>query len=212
MNPLFSPFNPDHQADSADSRILAAMERIYQAFRVLLWNHGKAWSLSPIQVQVIIFLQYHTSETRRISYLAREFNMSKATISETIATLERKGLISREPLPSDSRSHTINLTEKGFEIAGKTSCFANTFFEPLNRLSASDKNNHLESLLEILRHLQLSGVISMDRMCYTCRHFNENHVGEGPYCVYLDKSLEKWDLRIDCPHQAPFRIGISINP
>src|SRR5690554_2520049 len=90
-----SDFDLVHQNQSTESKIVASLERIAQAFRVLLWQESKEFSLSPIQVQLLIFLLHHSEEKRKVSYLANEFNMTKATISDTVKTLENKGLISK---------------------------------------------------------------------------------------------------------------------
>ena len=81
MDQSFS--NSAHQNQDTGSKIIAALERISQAFRVLLWNESKAFSLSPIQVQVLNFLLQHSGEKRKISYLAGEFNLTKPTISDS---------------------------------------------------------------------------------------------------------------------------------
>ena len=116
-----SDFDLQHQNQSAESRIVAALEKISQAFRVLLWQESRDFALSPIQVQVLIFLLYHSSEKRKVSYLAGEFNMTKATISDTIKALDQKGLITKAYEPNDTRSYIMHLTEKGREIAEKAS-------------------------------------------------------------------------------------------
>src|SRR6218665_108299 len=100
-----SDFDPIQQTQSIESKIVASLERISQSFRVLLWQESKAFSLSPIQVQVFIFLLHHSNEKRKVSYLADEFNMTKATISDTIKTLEQKKLISKEYEQHDTRSY-----------------------------------------------------------------------------------------------------------
>ena len=105
-----SDFDLVQQNQSTESKIVASLERISQAFRVLLWQESKEFSLSPIQVQVLIFLLYHSSEKRKVSYLADEFNMTKATISDTVKILEQKKLISKEYELHDARSYIINLT------------------------------------------------------------------------------------------------------
>lgn len=51
-----SAFDIHNQNTNTDSKIIASLERIAQAFRVLLWNESKEFSLSPIQIQVLIFL------------------------------------------------------------------------------------------------------------------------------------------------------------
>ena len=107
-----STFDLEYQNSSIESKIVASLERVSQAFRVLLWNESKEFSVSPIQVQVLIFLLHHSDEKRKVSYLADEFNMTKATISETIKTLEQKQLIKKEYEPQDTRSYIIHLTDR----------------------------------------------------------------------------------------------------
>jgi len=197
-----SPFDLFHQNQSVDGKLIAALERVSQAFRVLLWNESKEFSLSPIQVQVLIFLLHHTEEKRKVSYLANEFNMTKATISDTIKTLEQKGLISKAYAPHDSRSYTIQLSPKGREIAGQTALFTKELQAPIDRLHPDDKENLLLSLLHIIRHLNQAGIITIQRMCFTCAYYRSGRDGEPHFCRLLNKPLERRDLRVDCPEHT----------
>ena len=61
-----SDFNLDYQNKNIESKIVAALERLSQAFRVLLWQESKEFSLSPIQVQVLIFLLHHSDEKKKV--------------------------------------------------------------------------------------------------------------------------------------------------
>lgn len=192
-----SAFDLTHQ--NTESKIVASLERIAQAFRVLLWQESKEFSLSPIQVQVLIFLLYHDSEKRRVSYLADEFNMTKATISDTIKTLEQKKLIAKEYETRDARSYIIHLTKRGKEIADKTSFFAKEIQTPIGKLDPDDKENLLLSLLNIIRHLNKSGVITIQRMCMTCSYYQSSDKGDKHFCKLLHQNLHAADLRIDCP-------------
>ncbi|HNR19521.1 MAG TPA: MarR family winged helix-turn-helix transcriptional regulator [Bacteroidia bacterium] len=193
-----SAFDLDNQNSSIESKIVASLERISQAFRVLLWNESKEFALSPIQVQVLIFLLHHTNEKRKVSYLASEFNMTKATISDTIKTLEQKQLIKKEFEPTDTRSYVIHLTKKGKETATHTSMFAKQIQVPINKLHSSDKANLLLSLLDIIHHLNKSGVITMQRMCFTCHFYKTNKKGHQHFCELLNSKLADTELRIDC--------------
>lgn len=193
-----SAFDLDNQNSSIESKIVASLERISQAFRVLLWNESKEFALSPIQVQVLIFLLHHTNEKRKVSYLASEFNMTKATISDTIKTLEQKQLIKKEFEPTDTRSYVIHLTKKGKETATHTSMFAKQIQVPINKLHSSDKANLLLSLLDIIHHLNKSGVITMQRMCFTCHFYKTNKKGHQHFCELLNSKLAYNELRIDC--------------
>lgn len=196
-----SAFDPAHQNGSAESKIIAALERIAQAFRVLLWQESKAFSLSPIQVQTLIFLHYHSAGKRKVGYLADEFNMTKATISEVVKTLEQKKLIRREYEPSDTRSYRIHLTPEGMQMADKTSCFTRQLQTPIDQLAAPDKEMLLLSLMDIIYALNQSGLITIQRMCRTCSYYRQP---EGShYCTLLQKPLAATMLRLDCPEHQP---------
>jgi len=194
-----SDFDLSHQNRHVESKIVASLERIAQAFRVLLWQESKAFSLSPIQVQVLIFLLYHSPEKRKVSYLATEFNMTKATISDTIKTLEQKDLITKTYEPHDTRSYVIHLTPKGEEIAGKTSLFTREIRKPIDHLHPDDKENLLLSLLNIIRHLNRAEVITIQRMCMTCSYYRSSGAGRKHFCTLLNQPLHTRDLRVDCP-------------
>lgn len=194
-----SVFDLDYQNISLESRIVASLERIAQAFRVLLWNESKEHALSPIQVQVLIFLLYHSDQMRKVSYLAGEFNMTKATISDTIKTLKQKGLIKKEYELQDTRSYVIQLTAKGREIAQMTSLFSKEIKAPIDKLHTEDKENLLLSLLSIINHLNKAGVITRQRMCFSCRFYKSSKNGATHFCNLMNKPLADDELRVDCP-------------
>ncbi len=194
-----SDFDLTHQNQSIESKIVASLERISQSFRVLLWQESKEFSLSPIQVQVLIFLLHHSDEKRKVSYLADEFNMTKATISDTVKTLEQKNLITKAYEPHDTRSYVIYLTKQGKEIATKTSLFTKEIRTPIDKLHQSDKENLVLGLLDIIRHLNRSGVITVQRMCMSCSYYQPSDQGKKHFCTLLDQQLHVKDLRIDCP-------------
>jgi DNA-binding MarR family transcriptional regulator len=194
-----SDFNLSFQNENTESIIVASLERIAQAFRVLLWQESKEFALSPIQVQVLIFLLYHSDEKRKVSYLADEFNMTKATISDTVKTLEQKNLIVKHYEPHDTRSYIIHLTPKGEEIASKTSLFTQEICTPIDKLHPNDKTNLLLSLFDIIRHLNKAGVINIQRMCVNCSYYQTTEAGQTHFCGLLNQNLATSDLRLDCP-------------
>jgi len=194
-----SAFDIAHQNSSIESKIVASLERVSQAFRVLLWNESKEHALSPLQVQVLIFLLHHSDQKRKVSYLADEFNMTKATISDTIKTLEQKLFIRKEYEQHDTRSYIIHLTNKGKDIAEQTSLFAKEIQIPIDKLHPTDKENLLISLLDIIHHLNKAGVITIQRMCLTCHFYKANKNGQGHFCNLLNAKLTDNELRIDCP-------------
>lgn len=191
-----SAFNLSTQNKGIESKIVVALERISQAFRVLLWEDGKEAGLSPIQIQLLIFIRHHNEEKSKVSYLAKEFNLTKPTISDAVKSLEQKGLITKKPEPNDTRSYSIHLTSKGKSFAASSSHFSHKIQQPIDKLSNEDKENMLFNLLEIIRHLNNSGVISIQRMCYTCRFHTMQ--GQSHYCNLLQSKLNPKDIRVDC--------------
>ncbi|MCC7524209.1 MAG: winged helix-turn-helix transcriptional regulator [Chitinophagaceae bacterium] len=198
-----SDFDPKYQNQHVESRIVAALEKISQAFRVLLWQESREFALSPIQVQVLIFLLHHSTKKGKVSYLAREFNMTRATISDTVKSLDQKGLIQKLTVPKDGRSYHIQLSEKGREMAVKASLFTNEIHTPVDQLHPDDKENLLLSLLNIIRHLNRAGIITIPRMCMTCAYYQSQNENHKHFCHLLHQELQVTDLRLDCPeHKA----------
>lgn len=194
-----SDFDVEFQNTNIESKIIASLERISQAFRVLLWQESKEYSLSPIQVQVLIFLLHHSEEKRTVSYLANEFNMTKATISDALKSLEKKQLVKKTQQQHDTRSYAIHLSAKGKKTALKISLFSKEIKTPIDHLYDDDKENLLLSLMNIIRHLNQAGVITIQRMCLTCSHYQSSANGQKHFCKLLNQQLDTTGLRIDCP-------------
>ncbi|HYF04524.1 MAG TPA: MarR family winged helix-turn-helix transcriptional regulator [Patescibacteria group bacterium] len=193
-----SPFNILQQEQSIESRIVVALERISEAFRVLLWQESKENSLSPIQIQLLIFLLFHSQERCRVSNLAAEFNMTKATISDSIRVLLQKGLIEKITDETDTRSFWIVLTEKGRAIAQKSATFTASIEQPLHQFSVVQKEILLTSLLELIEKLNKAGIITAQRMCLSCRFYKK----DSHFCGLMERPLAPMELKVDCPeHQ-----------
>jgi DNA-binding MarR family transcriptional regulator len=192
-----SVFDLKQQNQSTDDRIVASFERIAEAFRVLLWEESKKTGLSPIQIQLLIFILFQPGERCTVTYLAREFNMTKATISDAVKVLEQKKLVIRNYSGTDSRSYTLSLSKEGKEVAQATSVFANVIKKQLRGLDDTHKSTLLYALLEIIHQLNQVGVITTQRMCQTCRFFEPGKTKH--YCTLVKQPLKHSDLRLDCP-------------
>lgn len=198
-----SSFNLNEQNLKIESRIVVALERISEAFRVLLWNESKENSLSPIQIQILIFIHFHSLEKCKVGYLADEFNMTKATISDSVRVLLAKELVTKETDPADTRSYSLLLTKKGKNIAKKASFFASSLEQPIEKLTQEQKTIMLDGLLKLIYDLNIAGIITIQRMCYTCSFYNtENGIH---YCNLLKTKLAESEIRVDCPEHEIIR-------
>ena len=191
-----SVFNLDNQNANLDNKIVAGLERLSQVFRILLWEKAKEYSLSPIQIQLLIFIRHHSADKTTISYLAQEFNFTKPTISDAIKILEKKKLIQKISDKTDTRSYTINLTATGKKIVLETENFANPLTEIISKATNTDKIVLWENISNLILKLNKLEVISIQRTCFNCKHYsikNKTH-----FCNLLDLKLLTKDIRIDC--------------
>ena len=191
-----SSFDLKRQNNKIESKILVALERVSEAFRVLLWNESKENSLSPLQIQILIFLLFHSKEKCKVSYLAQEFNMTKPTISDSIKILLQKGFIEKSYDLIDTRSYTVSLTETGKVTAEKSANFTFAIEKPLTSLTERQKTEMLNGLLQLIHQLNKSGIITIQRMCFTCVNYRIEK-GEH-YCNLLQSKLANDEIRIDC--------------
>jgi DNA-binding MarR family transcriptional regulator len=202
LAPLGSVFELPSQHGDVDSKIVVALERLGQVFRILLRGRAQEYGLSPIGAQFLVYLLHHDVELRRISQLAREFRLTQATVSEAVASLEAKGLVSREHWPEDRRVMTLRLSTEGELVATDLATWADTVKEHLDPYSSEEKEVVMRFLMRLIGSLQESGAISVARMCLTCRFFQRNaHQGTGSphHCRLLDVPLGGSELRVDCP-------------
>lgn len=193
---MTSPFDPSHQFNDLDARIIVALERISEAFRVMLWEAGKKNKLSPIQVQLLIFLNYHDRGQCTITCLSEEFAMSKPTISEVVKTLESKGLVNKVTSESDSRSFTLKLTTHGKQLANSLEHFSAPLHNLLVGHTSEEKGRMFDCLVKALTGLRKDGVIRRQRMCPTCTHHSPKK--SGSYCQKLKKEMLPSEILLDC--------------
>jgi DNA-binding MarR family transcriptional regulator len=192
-----SPFNPENQQGDTSSKIVAGLERISEAFKVLLWQKAKQLGLSPIQIQLLIFIAYHKNELCNVSHLAKEFNITKATISDAIRVLGNKQLIDKDFSSTDSRTYTILLTHTGKNIVTQTEDFADPLKSQLSNIEQGDLETLFNTMNKLIYQLNVNGILTVQRTCYGCVFYNRSE--EQDYCNLLNMELLNTDIRLDCP-------------
>jgi len=199
-----SPFDLNWQHESLEGKIVVALERLAEVFRVLAWEVSKESGLSPIQMQILIFCLFHKQQMATVSTLAEEFHLTKATISESVRVLENRQLITKKTNKADQRRYHLVLTARGKKLAEKASEFANALLLAAGHLHQSTKEQLLMALLQMIWDLQRQGIIHPQRMCWNCRFYTLHQ--QQPYCALLHKPLHVANLRVDCPE---FELNLS---
>ena len=179
-----------------DRKLIAAVERLGRALRFARQQIATAHQLSVLQVQLVEQLQSKPSQ--RIGALADELDVTRPTVSDAIASLEAKGIVSRRNDPSDRRVAVVELTDTGTVVAAEVADALAPVLETNRNIDADDEATALKVLLEEIRRLQHNGVITINRSCLTCQHFQPASESTEARCLLLKTDLLPQDLRVDC--------------
>jgi len=191
-----SVFNPQWQQEDLPSKVVAGLERISGALKVLLWEKAKLVGLSTTQIQILIFIAFHDAELCNVSHLAKEFNITKPTVSDAVRVLDNKKMIEKEFSASDSRSYTIRLSPLGEKIVSETSDFADPVKEPIYGLGEKDLESLYDTVSHLIHKLNRNGILAVQRTCYGCKFYQRT--GKTSYCGLLKKKLSNREVRLDC--------------
>ena len=202
---IMSVFNLNIQNENTDNKIVAGLERLSTIFRALLWDKAKDMGLSPIQIQILLFSNYHALSLCTVSYIAKEFCVTKPTVSDAVKTLEQKGFITKVSITGDSRSYGISLTETGRQVIHLTENFTSPFNAAIATVTDRDKEILWKNISSLIAALNYAGVINVQRTCTACTHYRYDNV--TAFCNLLKQELTTRDIRIDCPEFSPAATG-----
>ena len=186
---------------TVDDRIILSIERLAAVFRLLLWNSAKTKKLSPIQIQFLLYLRRQPKKRRTVSRLAREFGLTKATVSDAVRVLKEKGLISGKQNRKDARIQMLQLTPTGRRLARKLEDWPLAVKKRLKKFPPKAKEAAMVFLMELIASLQDEGVIESVRMCTTCANFRMNAGSGGSkphFCALTNTAIADCDLKFDC--------------
>ncbi len=195
---MASAFDRTEQESNQRAKITAGVERLSTVFRAALWEEAKHYNLSPLQVQILLFVAFHDSEQCSITNISKEFAVTKATVSDAVKTLLEKALLKKRGA-EDARGFSLSLTTDGKKCVNKLSGLADFFSTSLSHVPEAEISKIWEGILLLIGHLQKTKIIPV-RMCFSCQHFGKDHPKGAPhYCNFMQKPLEIKDIRLDCP-------------
>ncbi len=193
----------DHPVDATadlDRKVLAAVERLGRALRAARQQIATRHELSLLGVSVLETLA--GGPARRVGDLAAELDVSQPTVSDALTVLQRRELTERARDPDDLRSTLVTLTPAGAALAAAIAAELHLLLAAESG-SAADRAVTLRVLLGEITRLQEAGVISINRSCLACRHYQPPTRRSPARCLLLDAPLPDQDLRVDCPEHEP---------
>jgi DNA-binding MarR family transcriptional regulator len=104
---------------------------------------------------VLAMLSEAPGLSRRMSDLARRANQSQSRLSHTVARLEARGWVRREPAPDDGRGAVAVLTDAGRDVVravapGHVAAVRQALFDPLSPEQTTLLREALEAVVERL--------------------------------------------------------------
>jgi hypothetical protein len=152
--------------------------------------------LNPAQWEALRYFHSCNRFSRRPGALVAYLGSTKGTVSQTMAALERKGLIRKTFWSGDKRRVQVDLTDAGSALMMRDPLRA------LDRTPAAAGGAPVVALSQILRDLQRTRGTRSFGVCSTCRFFGRGPRGEG-HCGLLDVALTEEDSgRICAEHEA----------
>ncbi|WP_051134432.1 MarR family winged helix-turn-helix transcriptional regulator [Methylocystis sp. ATCC 49242] len=185
-------------------RLIDGLERVSAALRADRWRALETAPVNPTQAQILGYLAGH--EGARVGAIAAHLGASQPTATDSIAALEKKGLVERRPDAQDRRATTVAATERGLALSGAIEARAGATERALQALGAQEQSQLLGLVIRLIRNLQIEGAIPPQRMCVSCKYFRPyaHDDAEAPHhCALVDAAFGAPALRLDCAdHEA----------
>ncbi|MGH1339599.1 MAG: MarR family winged helix-turn-helix transcriptional regulator [Aureispira sp.] len=181
-----------------ESKILNGLERLSEVLKALLWEKAKIHGISPIQIQILLFVSNHSVDLCNVSYLAKEFSITKATVSDAVKVLLKKQFLEKDFSPTDKRRYNLLITKEGEVLVGDLAAYSLPLFDAFAEFSQEEKIHLFETLSKLIFQLHQKGIIEVQRTCYNCQNYQGNKIDQH-FCILLDQPLQNVNLRLDCP-------------
>ncbi|HEX6340269.1 MarR family winged helix-turn-helix transcriptional regulator [Umezawaea sp.] len=190
---------PTHQ-------LLTGLARLGQAVRIDAWRNSGPHNLSPLQADIITFLDGE-ARPRRQGDIVGALASTPPTVSDAVKVLRAKKLLDGARDPADARAVVVRLTAEGEAEARRLAAVSRTMSEAISVLSESDLAAMLRGTAAVMKALQDRQAIPVSRMCLTCRFFGPDAHPEDTarphHCHFVDAPFGDAELRVTCPDHQP---------
>jgi DNA-binding MarR family transcriptional regulator len=185
-------------------RVTTGLAKVGIALKQQAWAEAGGRGLTPTQGQALALLRANPGGLR-MGALARQLGVTQPTASDSVAALQRKGLVAKAPLAGDGRAVVVRLTPAGVREAAAAAAWPDFLLEAVGELSDAEQAAFLRGLVTMIRTLQEKGRIPVARMCVTCRFFRpfrHDDPARPHHCAFVDAPFGDGQLRLDCRDHA----------
>ncbi|WP_206244862.1 MarR family winged helix-turn-helix transcriptional regulator [Novosphingobium terrae] len=185
-------------------RVTAGLVRIGHVLRSRAWKGATPEGVTPTQGHALGLLR-EAEGGLSLGAIASMLGISAPTASDAMSALATKGLVVKAP-GAKPRSINLSLTSEGEALAARTSEWPAFLSDAVETLEPAEQAALLRALVKLIRAMQASGDIPVQKMCVTCRYFRPNaHPGtETPHhCALVDAPFGDRHLRLHCGEHVP---------
>ena len=184
------------EEDGSPEAIIWPLERLARLMRARQHDDG----LNPAQWEALRYLGKANRFSNSPGALTQYLGATKGTISQTVMSLERKGLIGKSAREGEKRSVVLELTPTGKEVLTRDPW--KLLAEGIGDLGGKTRRRLAQGLRELLADELIRGRLKSFGRCATCRFFREKGRGGdllGPHqCMLFDKPLSVADSQRIC--------------
>ena len=153
--------------------------------------------LNPSQRAALRYLARANRFSRAPSHLAEYLGATRGTVSQTLAVLQRKGLVAETRSETDRRRVALALTDRGQAALGGTQAID----EVLAGLDDTQSETLEAGLTTVLGGMLTRRGARPFGLCRNCRHHEAS--ATGARCVLLGVGLAPEDGALICCEQIP---------
>jgi DNA-binding MarR family transcriptional regulator len=145
--------------------------------------------LTPVQWEVLRYLAVANQFSRTPGAVTKYLGLTKGTLSQSLALLEKKGLVAKSLREEDLRSVSLALTDTAYNLLGQdqrkhaTGLIAS--FKP-----KTQRRMALALQVLVSAEAQRLNVVSFGA-CPSCRYFRERQKSESAYCMKFEFTIEE---------------------
>jgi DNA-binding MarR family transcriptional regulator len=179
----------ENVAGATSLRQLARLARFLRAR-----DHSKG--LNPAQWEALRYLAIANPFSNTPGAMARYLGTTKGTVSQSVLSLEKKGLVSKQAKPGDQRQTGLMLTEAGRAILAEDGL--SQFAADLEALKPKTRRRFARAVSDLLAaEIERLGEPAFG-VCNDCRYFREVGNGEASHCMKFNQPLSASDESLLC--------------
>ncbi len=172
------------------------LERLGLLFRSEMRRNAADHGLALAQLEVLHYLARANRYSDTPQGVTEFVGTTKGTVSQTLRTLEDKGLLRKRPDASDGRLQHCTLTAKGKRVVERTD-----ISRAVAELEPACSARLTADLSLLLGELQRRGGNKTFGICHSCRHFRREP--EGYRCGLTQEPLSVGDSERICREHEP---------